>query len=303
MGFTTFFDNFLAIAVLLFAWAIVILAFFILAVQLFVTIIEFKLTALAGFILVPFALWNRTSFLAERVLGSVVSSGIKVMVLAVIVGIGSGFFADFTSALQGQEPDIGQAMSLMLAALTLFGLGIFGPGIASGLVSGAPQLGAGAALGATVGAVGATALAGGAAVGAARMAGGAALGGIRAGTAMGSAASTAYKLGQETSGSASFGAGIGGVARAGGNALKQKAGSALGISEAASAGRAGAWSALNAGTVPVSSSGYDDRQPPWARALKRQQDMRHHRQVAMHTLREGERGGASAIPDIKEKED
>ena len=184
MGFTTFFDNFLAIAVLLFAWAIVILAFFILAVQLFVTIIEFKLTTLAGFILVPFALWNRTSFLAERVLGSVVSSGIKVMVLAVIVGIGSGFFADFTSALQGQEPDIGQAMSLMLAALTLFGLGIFGPGIASGLVAGAPQLGAGAALGTAVGAVGVTALAGGAAAGAARMAGGAALGAIRSGTAM-----------------------------------------------------------------------------------------------------------------------
>ena len=120
---------------------------------------------------------------------------------------------------------------------------------------------------------------------------------------MGSAASTAYKLGQETSGSSSVGAGIGGVARAGGNALKQKAGSALGVAEASSAGRAGAWSALNAGTVPASSSGFDDRQPPWARALKRQQDMRHHRQVAMHTLREGERGGASAIPDIKEKED
>ena len=26
-------------------------------------------TTLAGFVLVPFALWNRTSFLAERVLG------------------------------------------------------------------------------------------------------------------------------------------------------------------------------------------------------------------------------------------
>ncbi len=35
----------------------------------------------------------------------------------------------------------------MLASLSLFGLGIFGPGIATGLVSGAPQLGAGAALG------------------------------------------------------------------------------------------------------------------------------------------------------------
>lgn len=303
MGFTTFFDNFLAIVVLLFAWAIVILAFFVLAVQLFVTIIEFKLTTLAGFILVPFALWNRTSFLAERVLGNVVSSGIKVMVLAVIVGIGSGFFADFTSALDGQEPDIGQAMSLVLAALTLLGLGIFGPSVASGLVAGAPQLGAGAALGAVAGAAGATALAGGAAVGAARMAGGAALGAIRSGTSMGTAASTAYKLGQETSGSTSVGAGIGGMSRAAGNALKQKTQGALGIADAASAGRTAAWSALN-DTAPAQPSGsIPESQPSWARDLKRQQDMRHHRQVALHTLRDGDRGGASASPDIKEKED
>src|SRR3546814_10960645 len=50
--FTGFFDNFLTIMVLLIAWVIVILAFFILAVQMFVTILEFKLTSLAGFILV-----------------------------------------------------------------------------------------------------------------------------------------------------------------------------------------------------------------------------------------------------------
>ena len=119
LGFTTFFDNFITIMVLLIAWVIVIVAFFILAVQLFITIIEFKLTTLAGFVLVPFSLWNRTSFLAERVLGNVISSGIKVMVLAVIVGIGSGFFSEFVAALQGQEPDIGQAMSLVLASLAL----------------------------------------------------------------------------------------------------------------------------------------------------------------------------------------
>src|SRR3546814_13525307 len=99
-------------------------------------------------------------------------------------------------------------MSLMLAALTLFGLGIFGPGIASGLVAGAPQLGAGAALGATAGAVGVTTLAGGAAVGAARITGGAALGAIRAGTTKGSAASTAYPLGQEAAGASSLGTGV-----------------------------------------------------------------------------------------------
>ena len=88
------------ILVLLFAWVIVILSFFILAVQLFITILEFKLTTLAGFVLVPFALWNKTAFLAERVLGNVVASGIKVMVLAVIVGIGTTFFGQFINALQ-----------------------------------------------------------------------------------------------------------------------------------------------------------------------------------------------------------
>lgn len=106
---------------------VVIAAFFILAIQLFITILEFKLTSLAGFVLVPFALWNRTSFLAERVLGNVVSSGIKVMVLAVIVGIGSNYFADFTSAITGDEVSIEQAVSLMLASLAIFGLSIFGP--------------------------------------------------------------------------------------------------------------------------------------------------------------------------------
>jgi type IV secretory pathway TrbL component len=44
LGFTNFFQNFLTIAVLLTAWIIVIISFFILAVQLFITILEFKLT-------------------------------------------------------------------------------------------------------------------------------------------------------------------------------------------------------------------------------------------------------------------
>src|SRR3546814_16484019 len=109
--------------------------------------LEFDRTGRAVFILCPFVRVILSSFLAERVLVNVGSSGIKVMVLAVIVGIGSTYFTQFATALQGQQPDIGQAMSLVLASLALFGLGIFGPGIASGLVDGAPQLGAGAAIG------------------------------------------------------------------------------------------------------------------------------------------------------------
>jgi type IV secretion system protein TrbL len=131
------------------AWLIIILSFFFLAVQLFVTLVEFKLTMLAGFILVPFGLFSGTAFLAERVLGNVVTSGIKVMVLAIVVGIGTGLFSQFPQASGGAavQLTLDQAYIVALAALTLLGLGIYGPGIATGLAAGAPQLGAGAAAG------------------------------------------------------------------------------------------------------------------------------------------------------------
>ena len=116
MGFTSFFDNFVQIAILLIAWLIVVISFFIMAIQLFVSLIEFKLTTLAGFVLVPFGLFGRTAFLAEKVLGNVVSSGVKILVLAVIVGIGSTIFGQFTSGFNN-PPTICDALTLILAAL------------------------------------------------------------------------------------------------------------------------------------------------------------------------------------------
>lgn len=323
MGFTSFFDNFLTIIVLLIAWVIVIIAFFILAVQLFITILEFKLTTLAGFVLVPFALWNKTSFLAERVLGNVVSSGIKVMVLAVIVGIGSSFFGEFIGALRGREPDIGQAMSLVLAALSLFGLGIFGPGIASGLVSGAPQLGAGAAIGTVGAATGAALLAGGATIGGARLAGAVGSGGMaamRAGTAMGSATSTAYQLGEATSGAtgaAGVAAGLGGVARASAGAVAQGARSMAGraansLSQSAKTGREAAWRATGGGPVSGGSpssvaegapSAAADSAPQWARRLRAEQASRAHRHATAQAIKDGDKPAGAANPDLKDRED
>lgn len=320
LGFSSFFTHFVIIIVLLIAWFIVVISFFVLAVQLFITVLEYKLTTLAGFVLVPFALWNKTSFLAERVLGNVIASGVKVMVLAVIVGIGSTLFATFTSAAQGQEPTIAGAMSLVLAAITLLGLGIFGPAIATGLVSGAPQLGAGAAIG-TAGAVaGAAILTGGAAMGGARLLGAAGSGGlaaIRAGTAMGSAASTAYTLGQATSGTsgaAGVASGIGGVARAGGGAVMQAGRSVLqragdALAESARAGRESAWRATggsaSAGAEPVAADRANANAstiPAWARRLQAEQRARHYRQTTAQAIKEGDRPGAPANPELDEGE-
>ena len=228
----------------------------------------------------------------------------------------------FTVAAPGQQPTIAGAMSLVLAAISLLGLGIFGPAIATGLVSGAPQLGAGAAIG-TAGAVaGAAMLAGGAAAGGARLLGAAGSGGlaaVRAGTAMGSAASTAYSLGQAASGEsgmAGVAAGIGGMGRAAGGAAMQvgrsiieRAGNALAGS--AQSGREAAWQATGGahpggGAMTGSSSTSDagsSTPPAWARQLQAAQRARHYRQTTAQSIKDGDRPGAPANPDLNSKEE
>ena len=308
MGYVSFFENFIQIIILLFAWAIVLLAFFILAIQLFITLIEFKLTTLCGFILIPFGLFGKTAFMAERVLGNVISSGIKVLVLAVIIGIGSTLFTEFTAAIGGAEPTIEDAMGIVLASLTLLGLGIFGPGIANGIVSGGPQLGAGAAAG--------TALAaGGLAVGAAagtRLAGGAAAK-AASGMANGSAkaaggATTAYSIGSAgKSGGAAVASGMANVGKTAGNAAMSPLRKAADSMK--SSFRDGGRSAIAAsggtisGSSETSSTGISgSTQPAWTKNMKNRQSIGHAATVTAHALRSGDGGGAGASIDTKEKE-
>ncbi|MDA7418086.1 P-type conjugative transfer protein TrbL [Xenophilus arseniciresistens] len=317
-GFPEVFINVAPIVVLFLAWFVVILCFFVLAVQLFVTLIEFKLTTLAGFVLVPFALWNKTAFLAEKVLGNVVSSGIKVLVLAVIVGIGTGLFAQFQ--VHPSEPSIDHALVIMLASLSLLALGIFGPGIATGLVSGGPQLGAGAMAGAAVGAAGAAVAVGAAATGVgsavaagARMAPAApkAVGsGARTMASTASSARSAYQAGSASAGGGLKGAaaGVGNVAKTGAQAagqkvvdgarsMKERVAAAFRPDDAASASGAGATAqaANDADPAPRST-----QQPAWAKRLHRRQQLTHAATTAAHTLRGGDGGSSSQGPSLRE---
>jgi type IV secretion system protein TrbL len=278
MGYISFFENFVQIVVLLFAWIVVLLAFFILAIQLFVTLIEFKLTTLAGYVLIPFGLFGKTAFAAERVLGNVISSGVKVLVLAVIVGIGSTLFAQFTAGFGGNQPTIEDAMSMVLAALSLLGLGIFGPGIANGIVSGGPQLGAGAAVGTGLAAGGIVAAGvAGAGMGAGA-AGGALAGAARGGASVAAAASAAYRGG-------------GGAAQPGSSAIA----SPLRRAAASNVGEAG--SAATSDSAPSTGS-----PPAWARRMKRSQTVSHAASAASHAVRSGDPGGGGASVDLSQGE-
>ena len=309
-GFPEVFIHIMPIVVLFFAWMVVIVSFFVLAVQLFVTLIEFKLTTLAGFVLVPFALWNKTAFLAEKVLGNVVSSGIKVLVLAVIVGIGSGLFSEFNIPA-GSEPSIDRALVIMLASLAMLALGIFGPGIATGLVSGGPQLGAGAMAGAAIGAAGTAVAVGAAAAGVgsavtagARMAPAAA----RSMTSTASIARSAYQAGSASAGGGLKGAaaGVGNVAKTGARAAGQKvADGARSMKERMAAAfgpdDAQASSAASAGPDAAGSSPPVE-QPAWAKRLHRRQQLTHAATTAAHTLRGGDGGSSSQGPSLRDSD-
>ncbi|WP_181298978.1 P-type conjugative transfer protein TrbL [Pseudomonas sp. Q2-TVG4-2] len=261
-GITKTVINLDSIIVLFLSWLMVLISFFILSIQLFVTLIEFKLTTLAGFVLVPFALWNKTAFLAEKVLGNVVSSGIKILVLAVIVGIGSGLFSEFLTA--PEEPSIDHALATMLASLAMLGLGIFGPGIATGLVSGAPQLGAGAAAGTALGVAGMAAGAAALATGA----GGAAVAGARMAPQ------------------------VAGLARSG-----------LSTSISNTAQHAAAFSTSSNDASKSISPNTSSTQPGWAKRLQRRQQLAQAASTVAHTLRGGDGGGSAPGPQFRDPSD
>ena len=325
MGFPEVFLNLDAILVLFLAWLVVVLCFFVLAIQLFITLIEFKLTTLAGFVLVPFALWNKTSFLAEKVLGNVVASGVKVLVLAVIVGIGSGLFTQFQ--VHPDEPSLDHALVIMLASLTLLALGIFGPGIATGLVSGAPQLGAGAMAGAAIGAAGTAVAVGAAATGVggavaagARMAPAAAKlagAGARAATSAAGSAKSAFQAGSAAASGGAKGAmaGLGNVAKTGAQAAGRGA-----ASRASAAGqrmaapfRAG-WNGAAADGGAASGQGgageaaasaataQKQEQPAWAKRLHRRQQLTPAATTTAHALRGGDGGGSGQVPSLRDSD-
>lgn len=260
-GFPEVFVNLDPIVILFLAYLVVIVCFFVLAIQLFITLIEFKLTTLAGFVLVPFALWNKTAFLAEKVLGNVVSSGVKVLVLAVIVGIGTGLFAEFQ--VHPDEPSIDHALVVMLASLALLALGIFGPGIATGLISGGPQLGAGAMAGAALGTAGMAVAVGAAATG------------VGAAVAAGARMAPAAKL------------------AAGMRSLKGRFAAGGGASSGGSTAALG-----NAHQVGTDAKA----QPAWAKRLQRRQQISHAATTVAHTLRGGDGGGSGSGPNLRDSD-
>lgn len=118
----------------------VILAFFALAIGVFITYLEFYLISVLGLILMPFGACKYTAFLAEKVIGGIISFGVRLMVLSFILVTAKPILA---SLVMPANPDFNQVLILFLITATIAGLSWHASAVAGGLLSGSPSLSAG----------------------------------------------------------------------------------------------------------------------------------------------------------------
>ena len=144
---------------------------------------------------------------------------------------------------------------------------------------------------------------------------------------MASGASAAYNLRQATSGAtgaAGVASGLSGVARAAAGAVAQPfrnmaSRAETSLASSAQQGRAAAWRATG-GTSPVSAGAPDNTAaaagsagvasgpasqgaPAWAERLRADQAAHVRRHAVLQTIKDGDRPGGSANPDLSSKED
>lgn len=131
-----------ALMMLGFAFILLAIALFIMAVQCALTYLEFYLIAVLATVLIPFAVNKHTSFLAERAIGAIFASAIKMGVLAFILAAALPVLQAIAPPAAGAIT-VGMAFNLVGATFLLAILAWNAPGMAAGLMGGSPSLHAG----------------------------------------------------------------------------------------------------------------------------------------------------------------
>jgi type IV secretion system protein TrbL len=120
---------------------IVLASFFIMAFQVFVAILEFKLGLVWCYLMMAMSTLKQTSFATEKALGYIFASGMKLFALATITSIGAPVIKSFFGV--SVNPTYNEALSVAFGSLIIGLLTWFVPAKIAGVVSGGPSLGAG----------------------------------------------------------------------------------------------------------------------------------------------------------------
>ncbi|MPL69282.1 hypothetical protein SDC9_15019 [bioreactor metagenome] len=143
------FPNFFYFACSLAVW----LSFLIIAIQIFLTYLEFYVFGAIIPVLLPFGVNKHTKFIADKAIGVIVATGIKISVLVFILSATVPLIETWTLPT---NPTQLECMKLLGGSIAIAFLCWHAPSMASAAMSGGSALGAGAvgsAVGAAVGAV------------------------------------------------------------------------------------------------------------------------------------------------------
>ncbi|ACF47343.1 P-type conjugative transfer protein TrbL (plasmid) [Prosthecochloris aestuarii DSM 271] len=121
-------------------WLMSALAFLIMGWQMFYALLEFYILITLVGILLPFGFFEPTKFMAEKSIGAVISSGVKLMVLSFIIAISHTILTSLP--IPSGFIDLETGLTIVLISGAIAFLAWNAPGIAAGLVVGSPSLSA-----------------------------------------------------------------------------------------------------------------------------------------------------------------
>jgi type IV secretion system protein TrbL len=122
-----------------FGYLAILACFLIMAINVFLAVLEYYVFAALAGIFLPFGLLSPTKFLAEKAIGAVVSSAVKLMVLGLVTSV----IDPVLSAIHFQGPQItfNELWSVFLTVCALMFLCWKAPSLAGSLLGGSPHLG------------------------------------------------------------------------------------------------------------------------------------------------------------------
>jgi type IV secretion system protein TrbL len=119
-------------------YLVILLSFWLIALQVAVTMVEFYVVAAISVMMVAFGPWQRSAFLAESGIKAVVGLGLKMAVCAAILGVVYPLLRN-TGAQEGVIT-VKDGAKIMMDYLFLAALCWMVPNMAAGLISGTPAL-------------------------------------------------------------------------------------------------------------------------------------------------------------------
>lgn len=255
-------DQLVQVIILWISAFIILIAFAVVAIQVFLTVLEFYMFMGLSAILLPFGINKHTKFIAERTLGGVVNYGVKLMVLAFILSVTEPTLTgSINFSVTDGNVEWNEIFSVMVISWAIALLAWNAPGIAACIVSGSPSLTAGTALQNTVMGGALIAGTGAAAIATTKAAAGAA-------TKLAGNATAGYQRGSAFTHGGKASKVLGGIAGATESLVRSTAQRvSKGTQQAWNQGKASSYNAMVKGSSSTSNNSQSNNKPNWASHL------------------------------------